>query len=218
MTQLSATTAVRVNCSLASINPEKVGRAGFMVRPHHFNAREQASCRFISNNPLRVEPESRGTKGRASRREIPWTWYDKFIDRTPLALQRPLRRNSAGEQKNKSGRLNDVADATYIVKADSSIRDFASLDQSGVKVAAVNNTTTMRGAQAHLKKTNVTEYQTYDKTFELLKNGSTSSHRALVVGFGRQEIHLVIGREAHDFGGIGEIMQLVEQRFELLHR
>ena len=39
------------------------------------------------------------------------------------------------------------------------------------KVAAVNNTTTMRGAQAHLKNVKVTGYQTYDEIFNLLKNG-----------------------------------------------
>src|SRR4029079_18429576 len=67
--------------------------------------------------------------------------------------------------------IYEVADATYIVKAGSPIKDFASLDQAGVKVAAVNNTTTMRGAQAHLKNAKVTGYQTYDEIFNLLKNG-----------------------------------------------
>src|SRR5262249_5917957 len=59
----------------------------------------------------------------------------------------------------------------YIVKAGSSAKDFATLDQPGVKVAAVNNTTTMRGAIAHLKNAKVTGYQTYDEIFNLLKNG-----------------------------------------------
>src|SRR5882757_9631669 len=40
----------------------------------------------------------------------------------------------------------------------------------------------------------------------------------LVVGFGRKEIHFVVGRDAHDFGGIGEVVQPVEKRFKLLHR
>ena len=48
---------------------------------------------------------------------------------------------------------------------------FATLDQPGIKVAAVNNTTTMRGAEAHLKNAKVTGYQTYDEIFNLLKNG-----------------------------------------------
>jgi polar amino acid transport system substrate-binding protein len=69
------------------------------------------------------------------------------------------------------GPTYELADATYIVKAGSSITNFATLDQPGVKVAAVNNTTTMRGAIAHLKNAKVTGYQTYDEIFGLLKNG-----------------------------------------------
>ena len=75
------------------------------------------------------------------------------------------------ETKMSFGPVYEVADATYIVKAGSSIKDFAALDQDGVKIAAVNNTTTMRGAQAHLKHAKVTGYQTYDEIFSLLKNG-----------------------------------------------
>jgi len=73
--------------------------------------------------------------------------------------------------KMSFGPIYEVADATYIVKPGSAISDFKSLDQSGVKVAAVNNTTTMRGAIAHLKNAKVTGYQTYDEIFNLLKNG-----------------------------------------------
>ena len=69
------------------------------------------------------------------------------------------------------GPIYEVADATYIVKAGSPITNFATLDQPGIKVAAVNNTTTMRGAMAHLKNAKVTGYQTYDEIFNLLKNG-----------------------------------------------
>jgi polar amino acid transport system substrate-binding protein len=75
------------------------------------------------------------------------------------------------ESKMSFGPVYEVADATYIVKAGSPITNFASLDQAGVKVAAVNNTTTMRGAQAHLKTAEVTGYQTYDEIFKLLKSG-----------------------------------------------
>ncbi len=53
----------------------------------------------------------------------------------------------------------------------SPVTNFAALDQPGVKVAAVNNTTTMRGAIAHLKNAKVTGYQTYDEIFDLLKSG-----------------------------------------------
>jgi polar amino acid transport system substrate-binding protein len=75
------------------------------------------------------------------------------------------------ESRMTFGPIYEVADATYIVKAGSPIKDFASLDQAGVKVAAVNNTTTMRGAQAHLKSAEVKGYQTFDEIFTLLKNG-----------------------------------------------
>jgi polar amino acid transport system substrate-binding protein len=69
------------------------------------------------------------------------------------------------------GPIYQVTDATYIVKAGSTITNFATLDQPGVKVAAEYNTTTMRGAVAHLKNAKVIEYQTIDEVFALLKNG-----------------------------------------------
>jgi polar amino acid transport system substrate-binding protein len=69
------------------------------------------------------------------------------------------------------GPIYEVSEATYIVKAGSTIKDFAALDQPGVKVAAVNDTTTMRGAMAHLKKAKVTGYQTFDEILALLKAG-----------------------------------------------
>jgi polar amino acid transport system substrate-binding protein len=75
------------------------------------------------------------------------------------------------EAKMSFGPIYEIADATYIVKAGSSATNFQALDQPGVKVAAVNNTTTMRGAIAHLKNAKVTGYQTYDEIFGLLKNG-----------------------------------------------
>jgi polar amino acid transport system substrate-binding protein len=75
------------------------------------------------------------------------------------------------ETKMSFGPVYEIADATYIVKPGSSITNFQTLDQPGVKVAAVNDTTTMRGARAHLKNAKVTGYQTYDEIFALLKNG-----------------------------------------------
>ena len=63
-----------------------------------------------------------------------------------------LPKDPERETKMLFGPIYEVADATYIVKPGSAIKDFATLDQVGVKVAAVNNTTTMRGAEAHLKE------------------------------------------------------------------
>jgi polar amino acid transport system substrate-binding protein len=73
------------------------------------------------------------------------------------------------------GPVYDVTDATYIVKAGSSVMNFQTLDQPGIKVAAVDNTTTMRGAIAHLKQAKVTGYQTYDEIFGLLKSGEVDA-------------------------------------------
>ena len=75
------------------------------------------------------------------------------------------------EGKLAFGPIYEVADATYIVKAGSPATNFATLDQPGVKIAAVNNTTTMRGAIAHLRHAKVTGYQTYDEIQGLLKSG-----------------------------------------------
>ncbi|OPZ00180.1 amino acid ABC transporter substrate-binding protein [Bradyrhizobium sacchari] len=82
-----------------------------------------------------------------------------------------LPKDPERETKMLFGPIYEVADATYIVRPGSSITNFATLDQPGIKVAAVNATTTMRGAIAHLKNAKVTGYQTYDEIFGLLKNG-----------------------------------------------
>ena len=82
-----------------------------------------------------------------------------------------LPRDGLRETKMSFGPVYEVADATYIVKAGSTVANFQTLDQPGVKVAAVNNTTTMRGAMAHLKNATVMGYQTYDEIFGLLKGG-----------------------------------------------
>lgn len=82
-----------------------------------------------------------------------------------------LPKDPERETRMMFGPIYEAADATYIVKAGSSVTSFATLDQPGIKVAAVNATTTMRGAVAHLKNAKVTGYQTYDEIFGLLKSG-----------------------------------------------
>jgi polar amino acid transport system substrate-binding protein len=82
-----------------------------------------------------------------------------------------LPKDPERETRMSFGPIYEVADATYIVRAGSPATNFQTLDQPGVKVAAVNNTTTMRGAIAHLKNAKVTGYQTYDEIFGLLKSG-----------------------------------------------
>jgi len=86
-----------------------------------------------------------------------------------------LPKDPERETRMSFGPIYEVADATYIVKAGSSATNFQTLDQPGVKVAAVNNTTTMRGAIAHLKNAKVTGYQTYDEIFGLLKRGEVDA-------------------------------------------
>jgi polar amino acid transport system substrate-binding protein len=82
-----------------------------------------------------------------------------------------LPKDPVRETKMSFGPIYEVADTTYIVRAGSPATNFQTLDQPGMKVAAVNNTTVMRGAMAHLKNAKVTGYQTYDEIFNLLKNG-----------------------------------------------
>jgi polar amino acid transport system substrate-binding protein len=86
-----------------------------------------------------------------------------------------LPKDPERETKMMFGPIYEVADATYIVKAGSNVTNFATLDQPGIKVAAVNATTTMRGAVAHLKNAEVTGYQTYDEIFGLLKSGEVDA-------------------------------------------
>jgi polar amino acid transport system substrate-binding protein len=86
-----------------------------------------------------------------------------------------LPKDSERETKMSFGPVYEVADTTYIVRAGSPVTNFQTLDQPGTKVAAVNNTTVMRGAIAHLKNATVTGYQTYDEIFNLLKNGEVDA-------------------------------------------
>jgi polar amino acid transport system substrate-binding protein len=86
-----------------------------------------------------------------------------------------LPKDPERETKMSFGPIYEVADATYIVKAGSSVTDFKTLDQPGIKVAAVNNTTTMRGAIAHLKNAKVTGYQAYDDIIALLRKGDVDA-------------------------------------------
>ena len=92
------------------------------------------------------------------------TWDVTFLPKDPER-----------EARMSFGPIYEVADATYIVRPGATVTDFASLDQSGIKVAAVNNTTTMRGAIAHLKNAKVTGYQTYDEIAGLLTKGEVDA-------------------------------------------
>jgi polar amino acid transport system substrate-binding protein len=86
-----------------------------------------------------------------------------------------LPQDAVRTTKMSFGPVYEVADATYIVKAGSAITNFAALDQPGVVVAAEYNTTTMRGARAHLKQAKVVEYQDVEEIMTVLKNGEVDA-------------------------------------------
>lgn len=69
------------------------------------------------------------------------------------------------------GPIYTAADATYLVRAGLAIQTAEQLDQPGMKVAAVANTTTMRGAARSLKNTPVVGYQSVDEIIALLAKG-----------------------------------------------
>jgi len=70
------------------------------------------------------------------------------------------------------GPVYNAADATYIVRAGLAVRSAEELDRPGMRIAAVANTTTMRGAQRSLKNVTVAGYQSVDEVVRLLANGS----------------------------------------------
>src|ERR1700688_5249701 len=111
-----------------------------------------------------VEYVVHNSSGQITESASDGTWDVTFLPKDPER-----------EGKMSFGPIYEVADATYIVKPNSAVTNFATLDQAGVKVAAVNNTTTMRGAIAHLKNAKVTGYQTYDEIFGLLKSGEVDA-------------------------------------------
>jgi polar amino acid transport system substrate-binding protein len=92
------------------------------------------------------------------------TWDVTFLPKDPER-----------EARMSFGPVYEVADATYIIRPGARIGNFEELNQPGIKVAAVNNTTTMRGAVAHLTDAKVTGYQTYDEIFNLLKDGQVDA-------------------------------------------
>jgi polar amino acid transport system substrate-binding protein len=69
------------------------------------------------------------------------------------------------------GPIYTAADATYLVRAGLAVQTAEQLDQPGMKVAAVANTTTMRGAARSLKNTPVVGYQSVDEIIALLTKG-----------------------------------------------
>jgi polar amino acid transport system substrate-binding protein len=71
--------------------------------------------------------------------------------------------------------------STYLVAPGSAIREIAQVDRPGVRVAGVENTTTIRGARRSLKNVEVVGVGSGDALFELLRAG-----RADAVAMGRE--------------------------------
>jgi polar amino acid transport system substrate-binding protein len=69
------------------------------------------------------------------------------------------------------GPIYNAEDATYIVRVGLPAQTAADLDRPDMRIAAVANTTTMRGAQRSLKNVTVTGYQSADEIVRLLSAG-----------------------------------------------
>jgi polar amino acid transport system substrate-binding protein len=69
------------------------------------------------------------------------------------------------------GPVYNTDNSTFIVRPGSPIQSYDELDRAGVTVAAVDGTTTMRGAVQFLKHATVAGYRTYDEIIPLLREG-----------------------------------------------
>ena len=79
--------------------------------------------------------------------------------------------------------------STFLVAPGSEIRDLAGVDRPGVRVAGVENTTSIRSAQRVLKAAQVTSVASGDELFELLRQG-----RADAVAMGRDGLETMAAR------------------------
>ena len=101
--------------------------------------------------------------------------YPEFRDRSPMPRRKATgtspscRRMPSARPICVSGRSTRSRMRPTSSRPARPSRISSTLDQPGIKVAAVNNTTTMRGALAHLKNAKVTGYQTYDEIFSLVE-------------------------------------------------
>jgi polar amino acid transport system substrate-binding protein len=73
--------------------------------------------------------------------------------------------------------------STYLVAAGSPIRTLADVDRPGVRVAAVEGTTTARSAARSLKNTSVKTYRTADELLELARSGGADA-----IALGRESL------------------------------
>lgn len=77
--------------------------------------------------------------------------------------------------------------STYLVPAGSSIQKFDEVDRTGVKVAGVANTTTIRSAERALKNATVIGFTSVDEILEKLKTGEVQA-----VGLGKESLESLL--------------------------
>jgi polar amino acid transport system substrate-binding protein len=82
-----------------------------------------------------------------------------------------MPKDSERETKVSFGPAYDSVETTFIVRAGLDVANVAALDQAGTEVAAINDTTVLRGAKAFLKKATVTGFKSYEEVFALLSAG-----------------------------------------------
>jgi len=82
-----------------------------------------------------------------------------------------MPKDSERESKVSFGPAYDSVETTFIVRAGLDVANVAALDQAGTEVAAINDTTVLRGAKAFLKKATVTGFKSYEEVYALLSAG-----------------------------------------------
>ncbi len=82
-----------------------------------------------------------------------------------------MPKDAERESKLSFGPVYDSVETTFIVRAGLDVANVAALDQAGTEVAAINDTTVLRGAKAFLKKATVTGFKSYDEVYALLSAG-----------------------------------------------
>ncbi|MGJ4887594.1 transporter substrate-binding domain-containing protein [Bradyrhizobium sp. HKCCYLR20261] len=82
-----------------------------------------------------------------------------------------LPKDSERETKASFGPVYDSVDTTFIIRAGLDIPNLAALDQAGHEIAAINDTTVMRGAKAFMKKATVVGFKSYEEVYALLAAG-----------------------------------------------
>ncbi|MGJ4928743.1 transporter substrate-binding domain-containing protein [Bradyrhizobium sp. HKCCYLS2038] len=82
-----------------------------------------------------------------------------------------MPKDAERETKVSFGPVYDSVETTFIIRAGLDIPNIAALDAAGHEIAAINDTTVLRGAKAFLKKATVTGFKSYEEVYALLSAG-----------------------------------------------